>query len=53
MAYKWTNMENSFCNFYFGFEKWQQRYQKTKKNQTVAHIESAFSNKYLKLMLYI
>ena len=40
MGYKWTNMENSVRNYYFEWEKWQQRYQKPKKNQTVAHIES-------------
>ena len=40
MGYKWTNMENSVRNFYFEWEKWQQRYQKPKKNQTVTHIES-------------
>ena len=40
MCDKWTNIENSVRNFYFEWEKWQQRYQKLKKNQTVAHIES-------------
>ena len=40
MGYKWTNIENSVRNFYFEWEKWQQRYQKPKKNQTVTHIES-------------
>ena len=40
MSYKWTNIENSVRNFYFEWEKWQQRYQKSKKNQIVTHIES-------------
>ena len=33
-------MENFVRNFYFEWEKWQQRYQKPKKNQKVTHIES-------------
>ena len=28
-----------FENFYFEWEKWQQRYQKPKKNQTIIYIE--------------
>ena len=33
-------MKNFVLNFYFEWEKLQQRYQKPKKNQTVPHIES-------------
>ena len=40
MGYKWTNIENS-VRIFFNWEKWKQRYQKPKKNQTVTHIESA------------
>ena len=40
MSYKWTNTENSVPNFYFKWEKWQQRYKKPKKNQTITRIES-------------
>ena len=39
MGYKWTNIENSVCNFYFEWEKWQRRYQRTIKNQKVTHSE--------------
>ena len=41
MGYKWTNKENSVHKFYFEWEKLQQRYQKSKKNQTVTYIESS------------
>ena len=33
-------MENFVCNYYFEWEKWQQRYQ----NQTITHIESTCPN---------